>query len=101
MKHYLTILLFVIQSVLWAQTPKNPNPSEIYHRLQKLNTLGSALYIAAHPDDENTKLISYLSNHHQAETSYRSEERRVGKECRSGCTSYHANTTAIVRSSPW
>lgn len=78
MKHYLTILFFVIQSVLWAQTPKNPNPSEIYHRLQKLNTLGSALYIAAHPDDENTKLISYLSNHHQAETSYFSFTRGNG-----------------------
>jgi hypothetical protein len=28
----------------------------------KLNFLGSALYIAAHPDDENTRLIAYLAN---------------------------------------
>src|SRR5436190_9614475 len=30
--------------------------------LTKLTRLGSALYVAAHPDDENTAFISYISN---------------------------------------
>jgi hypothetical protein len=34
------------------------NSVEIYNQIQKLNFLGSPLYIAAHPDDENTRLIS-------------------------------------------
>jgi hypothetical protein len=33
----------------------------------KLNFLGSALYIAAHPDDENTRLIAYLANEQKLE----------------------------------
>ncbi|MCK9481829.1 MAG: PIG-L family deacetylase [Bacteroidia bacterium] len=37
------------------------NSGEIYKEIQKLNQFGSVLYIAAHPDDENTRLISYLS----------------------------------------
>lgn len=34
---------------------------EIYKDLVQLNQFGSVLYIAAHPDDENTRVISYLS----------------------------------------
>ena len=30
--------------------------------MQKLNVLGSVLYIVAHPDDENTRLIAWLAN---------------------------------------
>ncbi|MCB0750246.1 MAG: hypothetical protein KDC52_02100, partial [Ignavibacteriae bacterium] len=32
--------------------------SEIYQSLKKLNVLGSVLYIAAHPDDENTAVLA-------------------------------------------
>lgn len=69
---------FLCSITLGAQTPKNLSTSEIYHRLQKLNTVGSALYIAAHPDDENTRLISYLANHLKLETSYFSFTRGNG-----------------------
>ena len=65
-------------ATLFAQQPKKPNTSEIYHSLQKLNFLGSALYIAAHPDDENTRLISYLSNEVHARTAYLSITRGDG-----------------------
>jgi len=37
------------------------NSSEIYREIEKLNQFGSVLYVAAHPDDENTRVISYLS----------------------------------------
>lgn len=42
--------------------PAQPNAAEILHRMQKLNVLGSVLYIVAHPDDENTRLITWLAN---------------------------------------
>jgi len=45
-----------------AQAPKSYTSSEILLQLKKLNTVGSVLYIAAHPDDENTRLIAYLAN---------------------------------------
>jgi LmbE family N-acetylglucosaminyl deacetylase len=62
----------------FAQQPDQPSSSEIYHSLQKLNFLGSALYVAAHPDDENTRLISYLSNGVHARTGYLSLTRGDG-----------------------
>lgn len=58
--------------------PKQPNTSEIYHNLEKLGFLGTALYIAAHPDDENTRLISWLSNDKMARTAYLSLTRGDG-----------------------
>ncbi|WP_394749277.1 PIG-L family deacetylase [Spongiimicrobium salis] len=61
-----------------AQSPKKLSSSEIYHSLQKLNFLGTALYVAAHPDDENTRLIAYLSNEVKARTAYLSLTRGDG-----------------------
>jgi len=61
-----------------GQAPQKQNASEIYHDLQKLNFLGSALYIAAHPDDENTRLISFLANDLKARTAYLSITRGDG-----------------------
>lgn len=46
--------------------------------LQKLETLGSVLYVAAHPDDENTKLIAYLANGALVDTTYLSLTRGGG-----------------------
>lgn len=78
-KLFFTRLLFLFFSLIaTAQTPKKPTASEIYHDLQKLNFVGSALYIAAHPDDENTRLISYLVNDVHARTAYLSITRGDG-----------------------
>ncbi len=74
----LFLITFVSFSSAFAQKPEKPTASEIYHDLQKLNFLGSALYIAAHPDDENTRLISYLSNDLKARTAYLSLTRGDG-----------------------
>ncbi|MBT0608893.1 PIG-L family deacetylase [Aequorivita echinoideorum] len=71
-------LLLFIATFASAQTPKKPTSSEIFHSLQKLNFIGSALYIAAHPDDENTRLISYLVNDVHANTAYLSLTRGDG-----------------------
>ena len=72
------ILLFLAIINSFAQQPKKANAAEIYNQLQKLNFLGSVLYIAAHPDDENTRLISYLSNDKKARTGYLSLTRGDG-----------------------
>ena len=74
---YLFVGLLTV-SISQAQKPKTPSSSEIYQSIQKLNFLGSVLYVAAHPDDENTRLISYMSNHVKARTAYLSLTRGDG-----------------------
>jgi LmbE family N-acetylglucosaminyl deacetylase len=71
------ISFFLIQ-IVSAQQPAKPNAVALYNQIQKLNFLGSVLYIAAHPDDENTRLISYLSNEKMARTGYLSLTRGDG-----------------------
>ncbi|MDJ0365514.1 PIG-L family deacetylase [Hymenobacter sp. H14-R3] len=61
-----------------AQAPKTYTSSEILLGLKKLNVLGSVMYIAAHPDDENTRLLAYFANGRQLETSYLSCTRGDG-----------------------
>ncbi len=61
-----------------AQQPEKLTSVAIFHKIQKLNFLGSVLYVAAHPDDENTRLISYLANHQKARTAYLSLTRGDG-----------------------
>ncbi|MBU3821569.1 PIG-L family deacetylase [Flavobacteriaceae bacterium XHP0103] len=70
-KHILitTLLAFYILGIQ-AQEPQKPSTADIYLSIQKLNFLGSVLYVAAHPDDENTRLISYMSNGVKARTGY-------------------------------
>lgn len=75
---FLQVILFLFTLSVAAQTPRKPTSSEIYHDLQKLNFIGSALYIAAHPDDENTGLISHFVNHVHANTAYLSLTRGDG-----------------------
>lgn len=60
-----------------AQTSQ-PSASQIKLKLKKLNFLGSVLYVAAHPDDENTRVITYLSNEKLASTAYLSLTRGDG-----------------------
>ncbi len=74
----ITLLLFLIPILLKAQPPKSYSSSEILLQLKKLNTVGSVLYIAAHPDDENTRLIAYLANEKCLRTGYLSLTRGDG-----------------------
>ena len=74
----LILLLSFFFQIVTAQQPQKPNAVEIYNQIQKLNFLGSVLYIAAHPDDENTRLLSYLSNEKMARTGYLSLTRGDG-----------------------
>ncbi|KJD36174.1 LmbE family protein [Tamlana sedimentorum] len=74
----LSIILMFSGQIHYAQKPAKPKSSNIYEAIQKLNFLGSVLYIAAHPDDENTALIAYMANHEKARTAYLSLTRGDG-----------------------
>lgn len=78
MRKVLGLLIFLVFVNLQAQQPEKWNSAEIFQEIKKLNFLGSVLYIAAHPDDENTRLISYLSNQVHARTAYLSLTRGDG-----------------------
>ncbi len=77
-KIFLSIAVLFFSFTANAQQPNKPNAVEIFNSIQKLNFLGSVLYVAAHPDDENTRLISYLSNEKKAQTAYLSLTRGDG-----------------------
>ncbi len=62
-------VFFYLMTTVNAQV-KPLTTSEIYSGIQKLNTVGNALYVAAHPDDENTLLIAWLSKEKKVRTAY-------------------------------
>ncbi|GAB5563802.1 MAG: hypothetical protein Wins2KO_08650 [Winogradskyella sp.] len=80
MRHFRLLLFILLGSLvtIQAQQPKKYNSSQIYDAIQKLNVLGSVLYVAAHPDDENTRLIAYMANEAKARTAYLSLTRGDG-----------------------
>lgn len=78
-KSFFTFLTFsLVLNLAYGQTPPRVTSSEIYKSIQKLNFLGTVLYVAAHPDDENTRLIAHLANHRNADTHYLSLTRGDG-----------------------
>ena len=74
------LILFLSFSFSWikAQKPASMSSGEIQLAISKMNTLGTVLYIAAHPDDENTRLLSYLANERKFRTVYLSLTRGDG-----------------------
>ncbi|MDX2107345.1 MAG: PIG-L family deacetylase [Candidatus Melainabacteria bacterium] len=54
------------------------NSKAILRELEYFKQLGSVLYIAAHPDDENTELLTYLSRGRKYRTAYLSLTRGDG-----------------------
>lgn len=61
-----------------AQQVRPSKSSEIYRELKTLKHLPKVLYLAAHPDDENTGLLSWLINEQNVETGYLSLTRGDG-----------------------
>ncbi|WP_447640466.1 MULTISPECIES: PIG-L family deacetylase [Chitinophagaceae] len=77
-KTRLALCLFLFPLLGWAQKPESHTSSEILLKLKKLKVLGSVLYMAAHPDDENTALIAYYANEKLYSTNYLSLTRGDG-----------------------
>jgi LmbE family N-acetylglucosaminyl deacetylase len=53
-------------------------PAAVLQEMRSFSTLGSVLYIAAHPDDENTQAITYLARGRGYRTAYLSLTRGDG-----------------------
>ncbi|MCA6455298.1 MAG: PIG-L family deacetylase, partial [Chitinophagaceae bacterium] len=62
----------------YSQTPVANSSTDIYLQLKKLNVLGSVLYVAAHPDDENNGFLPYLAKEKLYRTGYLSLTRGDG-----------------------
>jgi LmbE family N-acetylglucosaminyl deacetylase len=77
-KAIISSLFFFFSFFLLAQTPASWTSADMYQALRKLNVLGSVLYVAAHPDDENTRLIAFLSKDKLYRTGYLSMTRGDG-----------------------
>jgi LmbE family N-acetylglucosaminyl deacetylase len=73
-----TFALALVLLKTQAQAPAKLSAADIQLSLNKLNTVGNALYFAAHPDDENTRFIAYLSNEKLLNTAYISLTRGDG-----------------------
>src|SRR5664279_2869448 len=66
-------------SALRAAAPaETPNAAEIRLALAKLNVVGGALYVAAHPDDENTAFLAWASREKLVDAGYLSMTRGDG-----------------------
>lgn len=80
MKRFLlfTISLYFVFSAAYAQTNPPADAATIEQNLKKLDVLGSVLYVAAHPDDENTRLLAYLAQEKHYRTGYLSMTRGDG-----------------------
>ncbi len=74
-------LVLLLSPVRAAADPRPLEPldgGELAHALHRLQTVGSALYVAAHPDDENTALLSWLTHVKGVRTAYLSMTRGDG-----------------------
>src|SRR5215510_1173704 len=71
------LLVFACSSI-YSQTPSTYTSAEILLQIKKLNTLASVLYVAAHPDDENTRLLAYFAKEKLYRTGYLSMTRGDG-----------------------
>ena len=79
---FLMVLLFS-SNPIWSQQVSQNNggvmpSSTILQSLRKLQVLGSVLYVAAHPDDENNSLLPYLAKEKMYRTAYLSLTRGDG-----------------------
>src|SRR6185312_11813073 len=77
-KYFLFLFFYSFIQISFAQAPKTYSSSQIFQQIKKLDVLGSVLYVAAHPDDENTRLLAYLANGKLYRTGYLSMTRGDG-----------------------
>src|ERR1039457_5578513 len=78
MKKIAILFLLISIGLARAVAQEQLDASGILQNLEKLNITGSVLYIAAHPDDENTRLLAFLSKEKKLRTGYLSITRGDG-----------------------
>ena len=67
-------ICFLCNASLYAQK----NSAEIYAQIKKMGVVGSVLYVAAHPDDENNSFLPYLTKERMYRAAYLSLTRGDG-----------------------
>jgi LmbE family N-acetylglucosaminyl deacetylase len=79
-KYGFGIFLFIIlfSGKVIGQSAPPSSLTDIKQAFKKANVLGSVLYVAAHPDDENTRLLAYLAQEKHYRTGYLSMTRGDG-----------------------
>ncbi len=74
----LPVILFLSCLNVQAQPVRQPDAAELELAIKKLNVLGSVLYIAAHPDDENTAALAYFESGRLLKAGYCAMNRGSG-----------------------
>ena len=72
------LLLIIGVSLFNSHINAQQNAASIYAGIKKLGVMGSVLYIAAHPDDENNSFLPYLTKTKNYRTAYLSLTRGDG-----------------------
>src|SRR5713226_2878780 len=74
----LAIIPWISLPAVAATAFRQPNAAKILQDLERLSVVGNVLYVAAHPDDENTRLLAYLGNEKHLRAAYLSVTRGDG-----------------------
>lgn len=77
MMRWLVVMLCVVLGRP-ALAAAEPGSGALAHAIDRLATTGRVLYVAAHPDDENTRLLAYLANVRHLDVGYLSMTRGGG-----------------------
>ena len=72
------LLLLLVTTAARAQAPRQLNAAEALAALRRVAVAGSVLYVGAHPDDENTAMLTYLARGRGARAAYLSLTRGDG-----------------------
>ena len=72
------LIILVSTFLLPQQGQSQKNSAEIFAQIKKLEVVGSVLYFAAHPDDENNSFLPYLTKEKNYRTAYLSLTRGDG-----------------------
>lgn len=73
-----SIALLLLAGRVLAQPSRPMSAAQLQLALNKLAAAGTALYVAAHPDDENTAMLAWLANERLVRTGYLSITRGDG-----------------------
>ncbi|MBX7098732.1 MAG: PIG-L family deacetylase [Myxococcaceae bacterium] len=67
----LALMSLLTSTMVFAgSAPPRRDGAQLLQQVRKLSVLGSALFVAAHPDDENTRLLATLANETLVRTTY-------------------------------
>lgn len=78
MRRIFLSLTLIVTAIAHAQQVRPASSGKIYHEIEQLRHLVNVLYVAAHPDDENTRLLAWLVNDKNIRTAYLSLTRGDG-----------------------